>query len=269
MIEESDNTQEAQEAQEAQHAQHAQDMDVRDAPHLSVVIPYRDEAGSLAQLYAELVAVLDVLPFDSEILFVDDASRDAGPEIIRTLAGADPRLRPLSLSPQSGQSAALEAGFRAARGEIVATLDADLQNDPADLPALLDGLSAADCVCGIRQSRADRLSKRLASRLANGARRRVLGDGISDIGCSLRVMRRADLDRIKLFHGGHRFLPSLLRLEGARLAERPVRHRARRYGRSKYGILRRLLAVWVDLLAIVWLARRIDRYEVKELSRRA
>lgn len=241
---------------------------VYDAPRLSVVIPYRDEAGSLALLYAELVSVLDALPFESEILFVDDASRDEGPDIVRMLADADPRLRLFTLSPHSGQSAALEAGFRAARGEIVATLDADLQNDPADLPMLLDGLRVADCVCGVRLPREDHILKRLASRFANAVRRRVLGDGISDIGCSLRVMRKADLDRIKLFHGAHRFLPSLLQLEGARLLERPVRHRARRYGRSKYGILRRLLAVGVDLLAILWLARRIDRYEVKELSRR-
>lgn len=240
-----------------------------ETPRLSVVIPFRDEAASLARLYLELAAVLDALAFESEVLFVDDASRDEGPEIVERLATRDSRVRLLTLSPHSGQSAALEAGFRAARGELVATLDADLQNDPADLPILLEGLATADCVCGIRVAREDGFLKRLASRLANRIRRLVLGDGVSDIGCSLRVMRKVDLDRIKLFHGGHRFLPSLLRMEGARIAERPVRHRARLHGQSKYGITRRLFSVWADLLAMVWLARRIDRYDVKELNRRA
>lgn len=239
------------------------------APQLSVVIPYRDEEDSLIVLHAELSGVLDTLALEAEILLVDDGSRDAGPEIARQLAHRDPRLRLLRLSPGSGQSAALEAGFRAARGELVATLDADLQNDPADLPRLLERLETADCVCGIRAPREDALSKRLASWIANSIRRRVLADGVSDIGCSLRVMRRAQLERIKLFRGGHRFLPSMLRMEGARIVECPVRHRPRRHGRSKYGITQRLRAVVPDLLAMLWLARRIDRYEVKELSRRA
>ncbi len=238
-------------------------------PRLSVVIPFRDEAPSLAELHAELAAVLDGLPFDSEILFVDDASGDDGAGVVTGLALADPRVRLLTLTPHAGQSAALEAGFRAARGELVATLDADLQNDPADLPSLLAALAGADCVCGIRMERHDRLSARLASRLANGVRRRVLGDGIRDIGCSLRVVRRSFLAQIKLFRGGHRFLPVLLAMEGARVVERPVRHRPRRHGQSRYGIWMRLRVVWADLLGVAWLARRVARYEVKELSRRA
>ena len=169
----------------------------------------------------------------------------------------------------AGQSAALQAGFRLARGEIVATLDADLQNAPADLPSLIDALDHADCVCGVRVERRDSLQKRLASRIANRIRRLVLADGVSDIGCSLRVMRASYLSRIKLFHGGHRFLPSLLAMEGARVIELPVRHRPRLHGKSKYGIGRRLGVVWLDLLAVAWMKRRVDRYEVKELNRRA
>lgn len=238
-------------------------------PHLSVVIPFRDEAESLEALWAELSAVLDGLGFESEVIFVDDASRDAGPEILRGLFGRDRRLRLLSLSPHSGQSAALDAGFRAARGAWVATLDADLQNDPRDLPRLLAARGEADCVCGIRTPREDRTAKRLASRVANSVRRRLLGDGVRDIGCSLRVMRKDLLDRVKLFRGAHRFLPSLLAMEGARIIECTVRHRPRRYGRSKYGIWGRLRVVVPDLLAMLWLAKRIDRCEVKELSRRA
>jgi dolichol-phosphate mannosyltransferase len=239
------------------------------SPHLSVVIPFRDEAPSLCALYVELAAVLDSLDFESEVIFVDDESRDEGREIIADLAIHDSRLRLLSLSPHAGQSAALEAGFRVACGEIVATLDADLQNAPADLPRLIDALDQADCVCGVRVDRQDPVSKRLASRIANAIRRFVLSDGVQDIGCSLRVMRATNLARIKLFRGGHRFLPSLLAMEGARVIELPVRHRSRRYGASKYGIGRRLGVVWVDLLAVVWMKRRTDHYEVKELNRRA
>ena len=238
------------------------------APWLSVVIPFRDEAPSLAELHAELARVLDGFAFESEIIFVDDGSTDAGGTVVALLAAQDARVRSLSLSPHSGQSAALEAGFRAARGEVVATLDADLQNDPADLPALVVALAEADCVCGVRVERRDRFSARVASWIANGIRRRVLGDGIADIGCSLRVMRRAPLERVRLFRGAHRFLPVLLALEGARIVERPVRHRPRRHGRSKYGIWMRLRVVWADLLSVGWLARRVARYEVKELSRR-
>jgi glycosyltransferase involved in cell wall biosynthesis len=238
-------------------------------PRLSVVIPFRDEAASLAALHSELSAVLDDLSYGSEILFVDDASEDEGPGIVSALARTDSRVRLLSLTPHSGQSAALEAGFRGARGEIVAMLDADLQNDPKDLPDLLGGLDVADCVCGVRVTRRDRLAIRLASRVANGIRRWVLGDGIQDAGCSIRVVRASYLARIRLFHGAHRFLPFLLQLEGARILQRPVNHRPRRNGRSKYGIAGRLRAVWIDLLAMVWWRRRVDRYQLKELSRRA
>jgi dolichol-phosphate mannosyltransferase len=238
------------------------------SPHLSVVIPFRDEAESIESLHRELTCVLDLLPFESEILYVDDESHDEGRRIVGEIAVSDLRVRLLCLSPHSGQSAALEAGFRRARGEIVATLDADGQNVPADLPRLLDALDRADCVCGVRTDRHDSLAKRLASRVANSIRRWALSDGMSDIGCSLRVMRAAYLARIKLFRGGHRFLPSLLAMEGARVIELPVRHRPRLHGESKYGIAQRLSVVCVDLLAVMWLKRRLDRYEVKELNLR-
>ena len=140
---------------------------------------------------------------------------------------------------------------------------------PGDLPRLIEALDRADCVCGVRTDRRDPLSKRLASRVANAIRRRALGDGVSDIGCSLRVMRASHLARVKLFHGGHRFLPSLLAMEGARVIELPVRHRPRVHGTSKYGIGQRLGVVGVDLLGVLWLRRRLDRYEVKELNLRA
>lgn len=240
-----------------------------ETPWLSVIVPFRDEGPSLADLHEELCDALDPLGRPLELLFVDDASRDDGPAVVEGLAARDPRIRLLRVTPHAGQSAALEAGFRAARGEVVATLDADGQNDPADLPALLAALPAADCVCGVRVDRQDAWSTRVASRVANRVRGWVLGDGVSDIGCSLRVMRAASLSRIKLFRGGHRFLPSMLKMEGARVLERPVRHRPRRHGRSSYGIASRLAVVWVDLLGMLWWSRRIDRYEVKESPRPA
>jgi glycosyltransferase involved in cell wall biosynthesis len=150
----------------------------------------------------------------------------------------------------------------------VATLDADGQNDPHDLPRLLDATPGVDCVNGIRRTRRDRWDKRWASRLANWIRRRVLGDSVEDIGCSLRVMRAETLARIKLFRGSHRFLPALLAMEGARILEIPVAHRPRLHGESKYAIRDRLAATWVDLLAAVWMKRRTQRYEVKEVPRR-
>jgi len=235
--------------------------------YLSVVIPFQDEAPSLRRLHFELVEVLDSFDFESEMLFVDDESGDGGGEIIRDVAAEDSRVRLLELSPHAGQSAALEAGFRAARGEWIATLDADLQNDPADLPKLLAEIEGADCVNGVRVNRQDRPMKRLASRIANFVRRRVLGDDVEDIGCSLRVMRASFLARIKLFRGSHRFLPVLLALEGARIVEVSVSHRPRRHGQSKYAIRDRLFESWLDLCAVVWMKRRVSRYDVKEFDR--
>lgn len=234
---------------------------------LSVVIPYRNEEPNLQPLYLELTSVLDLIDVCAEILFVDDASTDGGGSLIEALSTQDARIRSLRLSDHAGQSAALEAGFRAARGALVATLDADRQNDPADLPSMLAALSDADCVCGIRVDRRDTRAKRFASKVANRVRSAVLRDGVTDVGCSIRVMRSAQLNRIKLFRGGHRFLPALLRIEGARIVEVPVRHRPRVAGRSNYTIARRLGAVWIDLLGVLWWSRRVDRYEVKELSR--
>jgi glycosyltransferase involved in cell wall biosynthesis len=236
-------------------------------PTLSVVIPFRDEADSLPILYRELVAVIDGLGMSSEMIFVDDESRDDGVSVLSGVAGGDERFRLLSISPHSGQSAALEAGFGAARGEWIATLDADLQNDPADLPRLLAEIEGADCVNGVRLDRQDSFMKRIASRVANSMRRRILGDTVEDIGCSLRVMRATYLERIKLFRGSHRFLPILLALEGARVVEVSVSHRPRLHGKSKYAISDRFFEAVLDLCAVAWMKQRICRYDVKELDR--
>jgi glycosyltransferase involved in cell wall biosynthesis len=233
-------------------------------PHLSIVIPVRDEADSLGPLHRELDAVLAGVDGGAEIIFVDDGSTDGGGERMRAIAVKDARVRVLALDRNHGQSAALEAGFRAARGEVTATLDADLQNDPADLPRLLALLDRADVVNGVRSDRRDTRFRKLGARIANGFRNRVTGESVTDVGCSLRVMRTSFLRRIKLYRGMHRFVPTLLRLEGARVVEVPVSHRPRRFGASKYGTLDRLAAGLVDVFAVRWMQSRSQTYRVEE-----
>lgn len=241
-------------------------------PYLSIVVPLRDEVDALETLHRELTAALSGLTGGAEILFVDDGSTDGSLSRLREIASKDARVRVLALDGPHGQTAALDAGFRAARGEVTATLDADLQNDPADLPRLLARLEgrgpgagdAVDVVNGVRVGRRDTLSRRLASRIANGFRNAVTGAAVTDVGCSLRVMRTRFVRRVKLRRGLHRFLPTLLELEGARLAEMPVHHRPRRSGRSKYGVADRFFTGLVDTFAVRWMQSRALRYRVDE-----
>lgn len=234
-----------------------------DTPAVSVVIPIFDEEENLDPLHAEVSAALEKLP-PAEIVLVDDGSRDGSLARMRALALRDARVRVVSLDGNHGQSAALDAGFRAARGGIVVTLDADLQNDPADIPRLVSLLDRADCVNGVRAERHDGVVRRLSSRIGNGFRNWVTGEQVADVGCSLRAMRSSYLRRVKLYRGMHRFLPTLLRIEGARLLEVPVSHRPRHAGRSKYGIGNRLFVGFVDVLAVRWMQSRALRYRARE-----
>ena len=222
-------------------------------PWLSVVLPVRDEIGPLPALMDELGKVLDGIAAPSEIVCVDDDSSDGSLEWLRARARRDGRLRVISLGRHLGQATALGVGFGAARGEVIATLDADGQNDPADLPRLLGLLGPeVDVVCGVRSERHDDWRRRLASRVANAVRNRMTGESIADVGCSLRVMRAPLARRVELERGLHRFLPTLLRFAGARIVETPVSHRPRAAGRSKYGVLDRLPEALRDL----WRVRR-------------
>jgi dolichol-phosphate mannosyltransferase len=229
------------------------------APYLSVVVPFYDEQGNAAGLHAEIVAALAGVAGGFECVYVDDGSRDGTGEVLAKLAASDARVRVISFPENCGQSAALAAGFAATRGELIATLDGDGQNDPADLPRLLGALERADCVNGVRTSRQDAWHKKLSSRVANGFRNWATREHVTDVGCSLRVMRASFVKRVKLYRGMHRFLPTLLRLEGARLTELPVNHRPRRSGVSKYGIGNRLFVGIADVLAVRWMMKRALR----------
>ena len=234
------------------------------APQLSVVVPIHDEAESLPLLYRELTEVLKDAGGGVEFVLVDDGSTDGSLDILRSLAREDPRVRVLALDGNHGQSAALAAGFEAVRGEFTVMLDADLQNDPADIPRMLARMDEADVVNGVRVDRHDSFVRRISSRIGNGFRNWMTDESVTDVGCSLRVVRTKFLKRVRPFRGMHRFLPTLLRLEGARVIEIPVAHRPRRYGRSKYGIGNRLFVGLEDVLGVRWLQRRALRWRVRE-----
>ena len=233
-------------------------------PELSVVLPVYNEVDSLSVLWAELAAVLDTLGLPAEVIFVDDGSTDGSVAAIRKIRDGDPRVRLVRLAANRGLSSAFAAGLRHARGRILVTMDADLQSDPADIPALLARLEGCDAVCGWRRVRHDRWLKRVSSRIANAVRSRVLGDDVRDSACSLRAMRRECLDALHPFHGFHRFVPTLLREAGHRVLEVPVNHRPRRYGASHYGVRNRAWPAFVDLLGVRWMRARRLRYEAAE-----
>lgn len=232
---------------------------------ISVIIPVYNEEENLRDLHQELTTRLAVLHYDWEILLVDDGSTDRSLAIMRQLADADQRLRYLSFERNCGQSAAFAAGFCFATGDVVVTMDADLQNDPADIPAMLDVYAQGyDMVIGWRAKRQDSAVKRYASKLANWVRNLISRETVRDTGCSLKVMRAEMIKAIPMFSGMHRFLPTLMKLEGARLAEVHVNHRPRTKGASKYGIWDRAWSAAYDLLAVRWMQKRHIGYRVAE-----
>ena len=233
---------------------------------LSVVIPVYNEEESLPPLWQELRPVLEGLGLAFEVIFVDDGSEDRSAEVVRGLRERDPRVRLVRLKTNAGETAATDAGFRAARGRWVVTMDADLQNDPADIPRLLAHLDRWDAVTGWRVNRGagDSWRRRLASRLANRIRNALSDDDVQDSGCTFRAFRRECLRDLTLYRGFHRFIPTLLKMRGYRVLELPVNHRPRRFGRSKYGVWNRAFVAFADLLVVRWMKDRALRYEVAE-----
>jgi glycosyltransferase involved in cell wall biosynthesis len=235
---------------------------------LSVVLPIYNEHENIPILLEEVRAAIAPLGIRYEIVAVDDGSTDSSHAVLRESTAVFPMLRVLAFEKNAGQTAALDAGWRASRGELVVSLDADLQNDPADIPGMLRTLeeSAADMVIGVRVNRQDTAWRRFQSRLGNGVRNWITGDHITDTGCSLKMLRRECIDRVKLFNGMHRFLPTLLRIEGYRVIEMPVNHRQRRFGTSKYGVANRALRGLSDCFAVRWMRKRSFRYRVRPES---
>ena len=233
---------------------------------LSVVIPVYNEEENLPHLWPELRSVLEPLGCVFEVVFVDDGSRDRSAELIRGFREADPRVRLVRLKANGGETAATDAGFKAARGRLVVTMDADLQNDPHDIPELLAHLDRWDAVTGWRANRGDGDSvvRRVSSAVANRARNWISDESVRDSGCTFRAFRRECLRGLVLYRGFHRFIPTLLKMRGYRVIEVPVGHRPRRFGQSKYGVLNRAAIAFADLLVIRWMNARFLRYEVVE-----
>ncbi|MDD4456515.1 MAG: glycosyltransferase family 2 protein [Syntrophotalea acetylenica] len=231
---------------------------------ISYVIPVFNEEGNLEKLFDELRPVAEKLGIPYEVLFVDDGSRDGSLAVIHNLACMYTEVRWLSMDRNCGQSAALYVGFQQVRGDVIVTMDADLQNDPADIPKLLDYFGEYQMVNGWRTDRQDTWSKKVGSRIGNFVRNFLTGEDIHDTGCSLKVMEAAKVKRIKLFRGLHRFLPTLMRLEGARVIEVPVNHRARLCGHSKYSNLSRGIEGFYDVIAVRWMIKRHLKVAIKE-----
>ncbi|HEY2955300.1 MAG TPA: glycosyltransferase family 2 protein [Candidatus Eisenbacteria bacterium] len=223
-------------------------------PQISVVVPAWNEAESLPVLHAEIVAALTALGRPWEVLYVDDGSRDGTDRAIAALAAQDPRVRGVTLRRNFGKSAALATGFELARGEWVATLDADLQDDPAELKVLVERLeSGYDLVSGWKQNRQDPLSKTLPSRLFNAVTSWAAGIRLHDFNCGFKLYRREVTQAIEVYGEFHRFLPALAHWAGFRVGEAPIRHRPRRFGRSKFGASR-FVNGFLDLLSAAFIS---------------
>lgn len=229
---------------------------------LSAVVPFYNERENLEPLVAELDRELERIGRPYEILLVDDGSSDGSREAADTLTRDRSRLRVLHLDRNSGQSAALAAGFGAARGEYIVTLDADQQNDPADIVRMLEWIPQYGMVVGIRARRRDAWLRRASSRIANGVRSRILGDGIVDTGCSLKIFRRDLTAAVPRFRGLHRFLPLFVQIQGERVKQIPVGHRERTRGTSKYNVGNRLFRGIADMAGVFWFKHRFARHRV-------
>ena len=227
-------------------------------PELSVVAPAFNEVANLEPL---LYAVRDALgdSISWELIIVDDGSTDGSLRALQELQAEEGRLRYVSQGGNYGQTSALAAGFRAARAPLIGTLDADMQNDPSDFPALLRALGEHDSVCGYRQKRHDSTLRRWSSLIANAVRNALTGDQVRDTGCGLKLFRTQAIRAIPLFEGMHRFFPTLLRMHGFSVIELPVSHHERERGVSKYGVRNRALRAFRDLIAVRWMQRRLIR----------
>jgi glycosyltransferase involved in cell wall biosynthesis len=210
---------------------------------------------------------VDPLGVSYEVVITDDCSKDKSWEILKELAATDRVVRGQRFQFNCGESAASWAGMQISRGRYIVTLDADLQNDPRDLPKFLEALKNYDCVCGTRvesRGQGDSFIRIASSRIANWVRNKLSGENIADAGCTYRAFRRECIAQIKFFRGAHRFLPTLIKMEGFTVTEIPVTNNPRFSGQSHYGVWNRLFKSFTDLLAVRWMKSRIIRYEISQ-----
>ena len=237
------------------------------SPVLSLVIPCFNEEGNLPRLMAAIREAVDPLQVAYEVVITDDCSRDNSWTLLRELARADARVRVQRFEFNCGESAASFAGMQASRGRYIVTMDADLQNDPKDLPKFLEALQRSDCVCGTRvetRGQGDNFIRIASSRIANWVRNQLSGEQISDAGCTYRAFKRECVAELKFFKGMHRFLPTLIKMEGYTVSEITVSNNPRFAGQSNYGVWNRLFASFYDLLAVRWMKKRMFKFRVAE-----
>ena len=228
-------------------------------PNLSIVIPLLDEQESLRPLHESIAGVLDREGYDAEIIFIDDGSRDGSFRVIRELAEGDPRVRAARFRRNFGKSAGLAVGFRMAKGDVIITMDADLQDDPEEIPRLLAKLNEGyDLVTGWKEVRHDPISKTLPSRIFNAVTSFMTGIRLHDFNCGLKAYRRDAATSVRMKRGMHRFAPALAHWSGFRVGEIPVRHHPRRFGKSKFGA-KRFVDGFLDLLTVILLTRYVSR----------
>lgn len=232
---------------------------------ISIVIPVYNEEENLKPLFDGIISAIQPLGKSYEVIFIDDASTDKSLEVLKELADKFACLHIIKFAQNSGQSAAFDAGFKHAQGEIVVTLDADLQYDPRDIPNLLEKIKICDVVCGWRKNRQDPWLKLISTKIANSVRNKISGESIKDTGCSLKAFKKTFLINLKMYKGMHRFLPTLLKMQGAKVCEVEVKHFPRKFGRSKYNIRNRLWGSFLDLLAVTWMKKRNLNYKMEEI----
>ena len=238
-----------------------------ETPEISLIIPCHNEQDNLLALVTAIRESVEPLKLAYEIVITDDCSQDRSWEILKVLAAGDPRIRAQRFAFNCGQSAAQWAAMKAARGRVIITLDADLQNDPHDIPKLLAALNQFDCACGTRVAarlKGDGFVRTASSRIANWVRNKLSDENISDAGCCFRAFKRECIENLKFFKGMHRFMPTLFKIEGFTVTEIPVGINPRFAGQSHYGVWNRLFASFYDLLAVRWMKKRMFRYQIAE-----
>jgi len=239
-------------------------MNPTQSVEISVVVPAYNEEGNLPILIPKLAQVLNRLGLSYEMIFVDDGSSDGSRRILKEMASQYSCLRIIGLKENRGLSTALLVGMRESRGEKIVTLDSDLQNDPEDIPKLLNYLDRYDMATGWRQKRDDPWLRRVSTKIANAIRNRLSGEQIHDSACTLRAFKRECIKETPVFNGMHRFLSTLVKMNGYRIIEVPVLHHPRKFGKAKYNIRNRALRAFIDLLGVRWMKGRRIQYDIEE-----